>query len=43
MARRSKRWPMLDPRWGGVQVLVNNAVLTRAVPVLDITLDDWDR
>lgn len=29
-------------RWGGVQVLVNNAVLTRAVPVLDITLDDWD-
>jgi 3-oxoacyl-[acyl-carrier protein] reductase len=25
-----------------VQVLVNNAVLTRAVPVLDITLDDWD-
>jgi 3-oxoacyl-[acyl-carrier protein] reductase len=23
-------------------VLVNNAVLTRAVPVLDITLDDWD-
>jgi 3-oxoacyl-[acyl-carrier protein] reductase len=26
-----------------VQVLVNNAVLTRAVPVLDITLDDWDQ
>jgi 3-oxoacyl-[acyl-carrier protein] reductase len=33
----------LDQRWGGVQVLVNNAVLTRAVPVLDITLDDWDQ
>lgn len=32
----------LDARWGGVQVLVNNAVLTRAVPVLDITLEDWD-
>lgn len=33
----------LDARWGGVQVLVNNAVLTRAVPVLDITLEDWDQ
>lgn len=33
----------LTDRWGGVQVLVNNAVLTRAVPVLDITLDDWDQ
>ena len=33
----------LTVRWGGVQVLVNNAVLTRAVPVLDITLDDWDQ
>lgn len=33
----------LDTRWGGVQVLVNNAVLTRAVPVLDITLEDWDQ
>lgn len=33
----------LDARWGGVQVLVNNAVLTRAVPVLDIALDDWDQ
>jgi 3-oxoacyl-[acyl-carrier protein] reductase len=33
----------IDKRWGGVQVLVNNAVLTRAVPVLDITLDDWDQ
>jgi 3-oxoacyl-[acyl-carrier protein] reductase len=32
----------IDKRWGGVQVLVNNAVLTRAVPVLDIALDDWD-
>lgn len=34
---------VLTDRWGGVQVLVNNAVLTRAVPVLDITLDDWDQ
>lgn len=33
----------LDTRWGGAQVLVNNAVLTRAVPVLDITLEDWDQ
>lgn len=33
----------LDARLGGVQVLVNNAVLTRAVPVLDITLEDWDQ
>jgi 3-oxoacyl-[acyl-carrier protein] reductase len=33
----------LDARWGGAQVLVNNAVLTRAVPVLDITLEDWDQ
>jgi NAD(P)-dependent dehydrogenase (short-subunit alcohol dehydrogenase family) len=33
----------IDKRWGGVQVLVNNAVLTRAVPVLDIALDDWDQ
>jgi len=33
----------LDARWGGVQVLVNNAVLTRAVPVLDIALEDWDQ
>ena len=33
----------LTLRWGGAQVLVNNAVLTRAVPVLDITLDDWDQ
>lgn len=33
----------LDGHWGGAQVLVNNAVLTRAVPVLDITLDDWDQ
>lgn len=33
----------LDARWGGTQILVNNAVLTRAVPVLDITLDDWDQ
>lgn len=28
---------------GGVQILVNNAVLTRAVPVLDIALEDWDQ
>jgi 3-oxoacyl-[acyl-carrier protein] reductase len=33
----------IEARWGAVQVLVNNAVLTRAVPVLDITLDDWDQ
>lgn len=33
----------IDQRWGGAQVLVNNAVLTRAVPVLDIALDDWDQ
>ena len=33
----------LTAYWGGVAVLVNNAVLTRAVPVLDITLDDWDQ
>jgi 3-oxoacyl-[acyl-carrier protein] reductase len=32
----------IDQRWGGAQVLVNNAVLTRAVSVLDIALDDWD-
>jgi 3-oxoacyl-[acyl-carrier protein] reductase len=33
---------MLDREWGGTQILVNNAVLTRAVPVLDIALDEWD-
>lgn len=33
----------IEAHWGAVQVLVNNAVLTRAVPVLDITLDDWDQ
>lgn len=32
----------LDVLWGGAQVLVNNAVLTRAVPVLDIALSEWD-
>lgn len=32
----------IDAEHGGAQVLVNNAVLTRAVPVLDITLDDFD-
>lgn len=32
----------LDAEHGGCQILVNNAVLTRAVPVLDITLDDFD-
>lgn len=29
-------------RWGGVEVLVNNAVVTVAKPVLDITPDEFD-
>jgi 3-oxoacyl-[acyl-carrier protein] reductase len=29
-------------RWGGVQVLVNNAALTMAKPVMDITPDEFD-
>lgn len=32
----------LDAEHGGCQILVNNAVLTRAVPVLDIALADFD-
>ncbi len=33
---------LLERDWGGARILVNNAVLTRAVPVLDIMLADWD-
>jgi 3-oxoacyl-[acyl-carrier protein] reductase len=32
----------IEQEWGGTQILVNNAVLTSAVPVLDIALDEWD-
>lgn len=33
----------IEAKWGGCQVLVNNAVLTRAVPVLDLSLEEWDQ
>jgi 3-oxoacyl-[acyl-carrier protein] reductase len=33
---------VIEEQWGGAQVLVNNAAMTRAISVLDITLDDWD-
>lgn len=33
----------LAARWGGVQVLVNNAALTPATPVMDITAEEFDR
>ncbi|TNC08350.1 SDR family oxidoreductase [Methylobacterium terricola] len=32
----------LASRWGGVEVLVNNAALTAARPVMDITGDEFD-
>lgn len=33
---------LLERRWGGVQIVVNNAAVTRATPLLDIALDEWD-
>ena len=33
----------LTARWGGVQVMVNNAALTPATPVMDITPEEFDR